>query len=332
MAKNIGVDLGFGFVKVTDGLQDYVFPSVVGAGQNLAYRSELTTYLDPIDNLSITIDEKPYFVGELAIRQSEFPSRSLGENHAREKNTKILLLAALALFAPNDVQAFNVITGLATSYYLGFKDELADMIKGSHKVTINTDGVEHTKSIVVEQVKIIPQPLGTLFHKLMDPQGALVDKEMGRSRIGIIDVGFRTTDFAVVDRLEYIDKLSYSSITGMAKAYALIAEYLRNEFRVYKENFELDTVVREAKIKIAGKNHVLNKVKKDAFDQVASKIITEMDSLWDRRELDMILVSGGGGQALAEVLLPDYETAVVVDDAQMANARGYLKLAKKTFA
>lgn len=331
MAKNIGIDLGFGFVKVTDGQKDCIFPSVVGMGQALAYRSELSTYLDPIDNMAVTIDDRQYFVGELAIRQSEFPSRSLSENHAREKNTKVLLLAALSLFASGDTQEFNVVTGLAPSYYLAFKDELTQMIQGRHTIIVNTDGEDQIKTIHVGQVKVIPQPMGTLFQRLLDPQGALADKETARSKVGIIDVGFRTTDFAVMDKLEYVDKMSYSSVTGMSKAYAIVAEYLRNQFRVYKENFELDQIVQEAKIKIAGKVHVFNKVKKDAFEQVAAKIVTEMDSLWDRHELDAILISGGGGKALAEVLLPEFETAVVVEDAQTANARGYLKLAKKTF-
>lgn len=32
MTKNIGVDVGFGFVKATNGIQRYVFPSVVWRG------------------------------------------------------------------------------------------------------------------------------------------------------------------------------------------------------------------------------------------------------------------------------------------------------------
>lgn len=331
MAKNIGIDLGFGFVKATNGEKDLIFPSVVGAGQDLTYRSELTTYVEPIENLSVTIEGKKYFVGDLAIRQSEILSRSLGENHAQEKNTKILLLTTLALFVQGDSEEFNVVTGLPPSYYLAFKDELAAMVQGNHNVIINTDGTDRKKTIVVDKVKIIPQPVGTLFQKLFNQQGVLEDKEMARSKIGIIDVGFRTTDFAVADKLEYIDKLSYSTATGMSNAYALVAEHLRNQFRIYKENFELDEIIQEAKIKIAGKVHDLTQVKKEAFEQVAAKILTEMNSIWDRRELDLILVSGGGGQALADYLLPELETAVLIESSQTANVHGYLKLAQKVF-
>lgn len=331
MARNIGIDLGFGFVKATNGEKEIIFPSVVGAGQDLTYRSELTTYVDPIENLSVTIEGKKYFVGDLAIRQSEILSRSLGENHAQEKNTKILLLTALALFVQGDSEEFNVVTGLPPSYYLAFKDELADMVKGNHSVLLNTDGTDRKKTIIVDKVKIIPQPVGTLFQKLFNAQGVLEDKEMARSKIGIIDVGFRTTDFAVADKLEYIDKQSYSTTTGMSNAYAMISDYLRSNFRMYKENFELDEIIQEAKIKVAGKVHQLDQIKKEAFEQVAAKVLTEMNSIWDSRDLDMILISGGGGQALAEYLLPGLQTAAVVESAQTANVRGYLKLAQKVF-
>ncbi|HYH02946.1 MAG TPA: hypothetical protein VEC37_07575, partial [Bacillota bacterium] len=169
--RSIGIDLGFGFVKTTNGEKEYIFPSVVGAGVDLTYRSELTMYVDPIQNLVVTVDGKKHFVGDLAIRQSEIVSRSLSENHAQEKNTKVLLLTALALYVQGESEEFNIVTGLPPSYYLANKDLLADLIKGTHSITMNIDGTERKKVIVVNNVKIIPQPMGTLFHKLFDNKG-----------------------------------------------------------------------------------------------------------------------------------------------------------------
>lgn len=304
---------------------------MVGAGQDLTYRSELTTYVEPIENLAVTIDGKKYFVGELAIRQSEILSRSLGENHAQEKNTKVLLLTALALYVNGESEEFNVITGLPPSYYLANKDLLAEVVKGTHTILLNVDGTDKKKVITINNVKIIPQPLGTLFQKIFDQRGVVVDKELSRSKVGIIDVGFRTTDFVVVDKLEYIDKLSYSTTTGMSNAYAIIAEHLRNQYRIFKENYELDEIIQKAQIKVAGKVYSLEQVKKDAFEQVSAKILTEMNSIWDRRDLDAILISGGGGKALADFILPELETAALVEESQVANVNGYLKLGHKVF-
>jgi plasmid segregation protein ParM len=329
--RNIGIDLGFGFVKSTSGERDYIFPSVVGAGLDLTYRSELTTYVEPIQNLSVTIDGKKHFVGDLAIRQSEILSRSLSENHAQEKNTKVLLLTALALYVQGDSEEFNIITGLPPSYYLVNKDLLADMIKGTHKITINVNGADCNKVITVNNVKIIPQPMGTLFHRLFDTKGVIIDKDLTRSKVGIIDVGFRTTDFSVVDKLEYIDKLSYSTATGMANAYAVVAEYLRNQYRIYKENYELEEIIQKAQIKVAGKINSLEQIKKDILEQVSAKILIEMNSIWDIRDMDMILLSGGGGKMMADYLLPELPMAILIEESQMANVNGYLKLGHKIF-
>jgi plasmid segregation protein ParM len=117
----------------------------------------------------------------------------------------------------------------------------------------------------------------------------------------------------------------------MSNAYAIIAEHLRNQYRIFKENYELDEIIQKAQIKVAGKVYSLEQVKKDAYEQVSAKILTEMNSIWDRRDLDAILISGGGGKALADYILPELETAALVDDSQVANVNGYLKLGHKVF-
>lgn len=329
--RNIGIDLGFGFVKATNGDLDIIFPSVVGAGTDLTYRSELTTYVEPIENMAVSIDGKRYFVGDLAIRQSEILSRSMSDHHPQEKNTKVLLLTTLALYCEGENAEFNVVTGLPPGYYLSNKDSLSDLVKGTHTVYLNVDGVDQKKVIAVNKVKIIPQPLGTLFDRIFDDKGAIKDKELAKSKVGIIDIGFRTTDFAVVDKLEYIDKLSYTKTTAMSNVYAIISEYLHNRFRMYREDYDLEEIVQRAQIKLDGEVYSLEDIKKEAYEELTAKILTELNSIWDKRTLDAVLLSGGGGSALAPLLLPELKIATLVENSQTANVRGYLKLGHKVF-
>lgn len=331
MTQNIGIDLGLGFVKTTDGRTDYIFPSVVGAGQELTFQSELTSFTEPVDNLAITVAGKKYFIGELAIRQSEILSRSLSDNHAQEKNTKIILLAVLALYCEGDRGDFNVITGLPPGFYLANKDDLAALIQGTHQVVFNMDGIDRKKTITVSKVKIIPQPMGTLFHQIFDARGAIRDKELARSKVGIIDIGYRTTDFVLVDKLEYIDKLSITKTTAMSNVYGIISDYLHREFHMFKEDFDIEGIIRKGELKLDGEVHSLAAIKKEAAEELAFKILTELNSIWDKRTLDTILLSGGGGAALADYLLPELKTAVPAENPQTANVRGYLKLGQKVF-
>lgn len=331
-AKNIGIDIGYGFVKATDGARDLVFPSVVGVGQDLTYLSELTLYVAEEDNLIVEYDGARYFVGGLAIRQSEMALRSLVENRPGDVNARVLFATAMGLMANGSEQArFNVVTGLPPSHYLSYKDDLARVLAGTHKVAFIRGPKRVERTITVDHVRVVPQPFGTVFHLLLDNAGNIAGKELAHARIGIIDIGFRTSDFVVADKLEYIDRLSFSSTTALGTAYSLISDELRRQHRISRESYELDSAVVEGRIRVAGKVHDITEIRDAAFRKVAAKVITEINSVWDKHGLDLIYVTGGGGQALYPYLKQEYENAQLVDTAQAANAKGYWKLAQKLY-
>jgi plasmid segregation protein ParM len=64
---------------------------------------------------------------------------------------------------------------------------------------------------------------------------------------------------------------------------------------------------------------------------LANILISEVNSVWDRREIDTIMLTGGGGKAISEYFLPSFEQGYLVNGPQFANVRGYLKLAKALF-
>jgi len=284
-----------------------------------------------VDNLVITVGGRRYFVGDLARRQSEIAARSLDPNRVQDKNVKVLLAAGLGMFAGEPRQSFSIVTGLPTNYYASYRDGLAEAIGGAHEVTIHEPGADRDLIVEVDKVKVVPQPLGTLFDQVLDDGGRVVNQDLSRAKVGIIDIGFKTADFAVADAMEFIDRLSSSTTTGLASAYGIIANKLREIFAIDKENFELDEIVERGEIRIAGKAYDLTEFKRETLEWVAAKIITVVDSLWDYRDLDKILITGGGGQALGQYLTSEYPNAVVVEGAQMANARGFYKLGKKVF-
>lgn len=331
MSKNIGIDVGYGFVKSTDGEREFVFPSVVGLGQELRYRSELSVRNRPLDNLAITIDGKDFFIGDLAIRQSEFASRSLDPNRAEDRNVKVLMLAGLSLYTQWENETFNVVTGLPTSYLAAYRDAWVNNLRGSHVVKFRSNGQEKEKTITIEKLRIVPQPLGTLYDRALNPTGAIQDEDLASLSVGVVDIGFKTTDFAVADQLEFIDHLGGSTPIGLSNAYGLIADRLRQEFKIDKEQHELDRIVERGEVRIAGKVYDISRTKREVFERIAHKIITDLDSLWDYRNLDVIFFSGGGAQALAEWLLPEFRNALLADSPQVANARGFLKYANNIF-
>ncbi len=316
---------------MSDGEREYSFPSVVGIGQDLRYRPELGVERKPTERLALTVDNRKYFVGDLAIRQSGIASRSLDADRSQDQNVRVLVLAALSLFAQWDAQVFHLVTGLPVNSYSAYRDAWESQLPGEYKVVVEEDGKPRERQIAIGNVHVVPQPFGTLYNRVLSPIGNLADRDLARRTIGLVDIGFKTTDLAVADQMEFIDRLSSSTTTGMATAYAHIADRLRAEYRLDKENWEIDEIVAQGAVRIAGKTSDISRLKAEAYERVARKVITDLESLWDYRDLDTILVTGGGGQALAEHLLPRYPNIELVDGAPMANVRGYVKLARHFF-
>lgn len=328
---NIGIDLGYGYVKASDGQTAHVFPSTIGIGQRIRFKSLLTSLQKLTDNLAITVDNRKYFIGELAIKQSEIVSRSLGRNRTEDTSAKVLLLAALALYAEKDEQSFNVVTGLPVDYYSTFRDEWNQLILGTHSVKVDNGQQEKSRVIKVEKLQIIPQPFGTLYDKILNSEGEMVDQSYSGLRVGIVDIGFKTSDFAVADNLEFIDKSSSSREIAMCTAFNLLTERFREKYFIRKESYQLDKIVESGILRIAGESINVEESINEAFAIVASKIATEINSIWDKKELDKIILTGGGGEAISQYLLPKFKNMELVKGAQFANVRGYQKLCANIF-
>lgn len=331
LPKHIGIDLGYGYVKVFDGQNEIIFPSTVGVGTELKFNSLLMSFRKPTDNLVITVDNKKYFVGDLAIRQSSIVSRSMGRNRVEDIGAKVLLLAALALFMETGEQKFNVVTGLPVDYYQAYKDDWALLMQGTHAVKFGPTGEEKPLLITIDKIQMIPQPFGTLYDHRLSADGTLVESDIDNLKIGIVDVGYKTSDLALADGLEFVGKQSMSSEIAMSAAYSMIGQKITDKFKVEKENYELDKIVDSGILRVAGVPYDITEYRKEAFNLVADKIATEANSIWDRRELDLIMLTGGGGQAISEYFLPRFPQAVLVNGPQTANVRGYLKLANALF-
>ena len=330
--KNIAVDIGYGFVKLLIGQQSVRFPSVVGMGRELNYLSPLSKYNQPLDNLQTKIDGRNYFVGNLAVRQSDLASRSLEQNRVIDPNAKILLLTAIGLLTQWEDQQFNLVTGLPTSYYANYSQAWARELTGQYSVGVQQNGQPRQKKITLKEVQIIPQPFGTLYDQMLNTIGDIINQELGEMLVGIVDVGFKTTDFAAAHNLEFIAHLSSSTTTGIANVHRLMANYLQNNFKLEKEDYELDEIIEKAVTRVAGESQDLTSIRNTFFEQTAHKIINELSTRWDYRQFDIILLTGGGGKGLSQYIIPHFPNMVLVDDAQYANVRGFQKLANNLFA
>ena len=187
--------------------------------------------------------------------------------------------------------------------------KLKEMIRGTHNITYhNQNGEDETRQIQIEKIHVIPQPIGSIFNQIFDEQGNLTNKALANSKLGVVDIGFKTTDFSIFDHLQYIERGSSTMDTGISKCFSVIANKLRQESNINVELYRIFQFVESGMIKIKGKEYNISNLKKRVYTHSAAAIAADLNRLWENDwDIDSILLSGGGSVPLAEYLAPNIE-------------------------
>jgi plasmid segregation protein ParM len=321
----VGLDIGYGFVKVTDGEYGYAFPSVVGNGHTKTiYRTSLQ--VERINDLRVVIDNQLYFVGKAALRHSRFAIRDLSDMRTQNEDLKVLFLSALSFFCQDKQNRFKVVTGMPPGrMYLA--DDLINRFAREYTVSIYGNRAYQETTIRVDDLEVVPQPVGTYWAQTLDLQGR--EKRTFEGRVGIIDIGFRTTDLAAIEDGEFIPSNSYTIPVGISATYTDIGEQIISNYGLDRESFALDESVIKGMITVSGRPIDITAIRNEAFQQLANKLLIEVTSKWRVLDFDRLLLSGGGGQALSTYLLSHLPQAELVPNPSTANSRGYLSWANR---
>ncbi len=327
----VGIDIGFGFTKATNGRSTVVFKSVLGEAGDVVFRESMSSGAD--DYLHIETGGNAFFVGEMAERQSGVRYFTLDQQQFINRFVKTLALAALARLAPRNIPV-NLVTGLPVGHFGEHREELAQLLTGRHEVTvINRRGERSETVISVNKVQVIPQPFGSLFNLMLDDLGQAADARFLQEKTGIIDIGFRTADYVAAHRTSYLARSSRSTESGISQAFNTIATKLQERSGVDVELYRLYEAIGKGSIRIHGKSYDLKKLSEQVFSRLATNVANEVNRLWaDDWDIDEVIVSGGGGAVLApylESLVRGKLRAVEPGkDARLNNAKGYFKYAK----
>ena len=334
----LGIDIGFGFTKATNGKQNLIFKSVLGEATDIQFRDEMIApEVEEGNHLQIEVDGKSYFVGELAERQSNVRFFTLDQGQFISKFAKVFALAAAAQMVKGFVPV-NLVTGLPIGYYRQYKDELAKLLIGEHKVKlVDGNGKQEEKSVSINKVRVVPQPFGSLFNLMLNDLGEMGDKRLVQDKIGIIDVGFRTSDYTISDKMRYSERGSRTTDSGIARAFNVIATKLREKSGVNIELYRLYEAIDNGSIKIRGKVYDLKSLTDQVFSQLASSIANEVDRLWvDDWDIDSMVITGGGGAVLAKYLKPLLNGELMETDPEqdmrLYNVHGYRKFGQHLWA
>ncbi|RJP83220.1 MAG: ParM/StbA family protein [Desulfobacteraceae bacterium] len=328
----LGIDIGFGFTKASNGKEFIMFKSIFGEAVDIQFYADLGNNSNS-DQLHVTIDDKSYFVGDYAEQQSNVRQFTLDQEKLITDFVKILALTVAGKFS-NTEAPINIVSGLPVSYFKEHNTRFAKLLTGQHTITYHkTDGKSTTKRIFIKKVRMMPQPLGSFFNLLMDDKGKITNMELTKQKVGIIDIGFRTTDFSIFDKLRYIDRGSTTMDTGISKIFRVIANRLHEKSGINVELYRLYNAVESGLIKMRGQEYDISKIRDQVFMQSAETIANDIDRMWaEDWDIDSIILTGGGCNELAKYLQPMISGHVLPveknKDARLNNVRGYLKYGK----
>ena len=332
----IGLDVGFGFTKATNGRDTQLFKSVVGDAAESTFNEQLLPGKSPVGR-HLQLNGEVFYVGELAEQQSRGRGFTLDPNQFIAKYARTLAVAACAPLADND-KPLRIVTGLPISFFRKYKEPLTTLLQQRHVATLfKGNGDKEERVLNVDKVRVIPQPFGSLFNLMLSEQGKPTSQRFLTEKVGVIDVGFRTADYTISDKTKYSERGSQSTDSGISIAFTAIANALQEKSGVAIELFRLYDAVTRGTIKIKGKRYDITAPVKAAFTALAARVATEANRLWnDDWDLDAIVVSGGGGGVLAPFLAPLLEGEVIPvpadQDARLNNVQGYYKYGQHLWA
>jgi plasmid segregation protein ParM len=329
----LGIDVGFGFTKATNGKDTFIFKSIFGEDADIQFWADFGDDT-PTDHIHVTIDGKSYFIGDLAEQQSSVLHFTLDQEKLITDYVKILSLAVAGMFLDKNGAInvpINLVSGLPIGFFKQNHERFNELLTGHHSVTYHSqNGQETTKELHINKVRMLPQPLGSVLNLLMDDNGKIVNKTLANQKIGVVDIGFRTTDFTILDRLRYIDRGSRTMESGIAKGFSVIANKLREKCGVSVELYRLYNAAETGSIKMRGNRVNFVKIRDEVYSQLAASIANDIDRLWAADwDIDAIILTGGGCRDLAQYLRPQITGNIIPvetnRDPRLNNVLGYIK-------
>ncbi|WP_022663663.1 ParM/StbA family protein [Desulfospira joergensenii] len=325
----LGIDVGFGFTKAYNGKNSVIFKSLIGDATDIQFRSSLGEDTST-SSLHISLDGKSYFLGNYAELQSSITEYTLDQEKLIEDFVKIMAVTAAGICSDTE-GPLNVVTGLPVGFLKRDSRRFKEVIKGVHEISFHSaDGSHTTRQIHIDKIHVIPQPIGSIFNLIFDEFGKIKDKNLARQKLGVVDIGFKTTDFSIFDHLQYIERGSSTMDTGISKCFSVIANKLRQESGVNIELYRIFKFIESGMVKIKGREYNITNLKKRVYTHAASAIASDLNRLWENDwDMDTIILSGGGSIPLAEYLSPLVDGNVIPIkkniDARFNNVQGYCK-------
>lgn len=337
----VSVDVGYGYVKaISSSGKEVIFPSVVGSGRDRTMANFLKEDKEKLDlsELHIKLGERHYYVGEMALKNSLDGTRVFDKERYRHDYSMILLNVAIQLVTEENTDEVILFTGLPLGYYqnqhVSFKEKIME-----ESLLIEWVGQNKLRKVNIKDAFVFPQGMSALWATFMNHEGRVIQKDILRegNQIGIIDIGFRTTDVCVVEMKEQGGfRVLFPYCETIDQGVVNLHENIKIAFQNktggtdLSEN-KINRILKRKSITYKGKKVDLSNEIDEALNNVSSSITDRLNKLWKEESdtFDYIFVVGGGSMLFVDHLQESFDNRLkTIVSSQFANAIGYHRIGK----
>lgn len=344
--EHVAIDLGYGFVKAISSTtgKRVVFPSLVGKGYDLGIAGMFAEKHDDESNIYVEYNKNDYFVGDLAKKESRTVSRIFEQERFGHLYTKILLNTGIQLVTEGKVDQINLSTGLPLDFYKAQRKDFQQSVLGLQPLVKWKSGKLKGKELRVNinNALVFPQGASAVFSALINHEGKFTYPELmdAGNLIALIDIGFRTTDYVVVEIQEdssFVPKVKLSGTIddGVINLHQQIKEYYKQATGGADLNeFHMSRILKNGYVTYKGERMDFREMIESSKNSIATNISDRLKAVWvEEADLfEAIFLAGGGGQLFEQSIQPHFANRIkVVKESQFANAIGYLRLGKRLF-
>ncbi|MFG6121135.1 ParM/StbA family protein [Thalassobacillus sp. B23F22_16] len=254
----------------------------------------------------------------------------------RYSTTEFRLLSSFAIGelakdfqeAKNGILEVDIVTGVPTN---DFNEKavktLIKVLKADHNVVV--DGV--SLNVRVNEVKVIPQPIGTVYNKMLDDQGYIVEDDFDEETISVVDCGGGTILIDTLNNMNLDETGRSQEKEGAHHLYdSIISECSKENITLTKNDIE--KILREQKdryyfapnkdesIEITKEvNRSITKYTRQLTNKVTS-------TLKDTSQIDTLFFTGGGANLInKKEVTKRFKRAIFIEKSETANVNGYYK-------
>lgn len=321
MSTGHGVNLGHGYVKylIIDAegqeLSPVVFPAVVARAG-----ATVTGALTQVS--TVHCGGEHWWAGSDALLSPNARTLLAQERLSDAQFVPILLRAALNQFgALNGAAAGFAVTGLPASWSTDL--ELAQQLGARMRAATDQ----------YRAIRVIAEPLGLLYSLVLDAHGNLTgDPAWHHGTIAVVDLGHHTVDVAVLARMHPVPTSYNTFALGTARPLREIRALLSTAFQRELSLYETDLAVRAGHLRQHGAERPLPAGWDRPLRENGAAIAARLTEEWaGGAHFDALLLGGGGAAEprLVEAITARFPHAVVVEQPQLAIARGYARLARR---